>query len=88
MEKPFQLKSKADYAVLRGYIKDALVENRIATRARLLLLRAQGRSQTETAEILFLDRETVSHWETRYSDLGPEGVFDNPGRGRKPSFSP
>lgn len=59
---------------------------RMARRARIVLLRAQGKSQMETAAETGVNRSVVVHWEHRFSGLGLAGLEDTPGRGRKPSI--
>jgi transposase len=56
-------------------------------RARIILLRAAGRSQTETAAEVGVNRSVVVHWEHRFAGFGLPGLEDAPGRGRRPSIS-
>lgn len=55
-------------------------------RARIILLRAAGRSQTETAAEVGVNRSVVVHWEHRFAGFGLPGLEDAPGRGRRPSI--
>jgi len=55
-------------------------------RARIILLRAAGRSQTETAAEVGVNRSVVVHWEHRFAGFGLPGLEDTPGRGRRPSI--
>jgi transposase len=55
-------------------------------RARIILLRAAGRSQTETAAEIGVNRSVVVHWEHRFAGFGLPGLEDAPGRGRRPSI--
>lgn len=84
----FNFKSGKEKQKIRSLSRDNSVPIRIALRARMLLLRDKGKSQTQIAEILDVNRDTVSQWEHRYKDGGIKGLYDKPGRGRKPSFSP
>ena len=84
----FSIRSPQEQEALEKLVKDQLAENRIATRARMLLLRAEGKRQMEVAETLKVHRNTVRLWEKRFRAEGLEGLRDKPGRGRKPGFSP
>ena len=84
----FKFRRNKDKSILRKMAKDPLIENRIAQRARILLLRSEGKTQTLTAIILKIALKTVWTWEHRYLESGLDGLYDKPGRGRKPSFSP
>lgn len=57
-------------------------------RARIVLLRAQGKSQEETAREVGVNRPVVSLWEQRFRSQGLAGLKDAQGRGRKASIAP
>ncbi len=59
---------------------------RMVRRARIILARAAGRSQTETAADVGVNRSVVVHWEHRFAGFGLAGLEDTPGRGRRPSI--
>jgi len=59
---------------------------RMARRARIVLLRAAGHSQVATAATVGVNRPVVIHWERRFGDDGLAGLSEAPGRGRKPSI--
>ena len=84
----FLLKSEQDQQILLTLVGSPKIENRIATRARILLLREEGKRQTEVGELLKVHRNTVRLWEKRYKQKGIKGLYDKPGRGRRPTFSP
>jgi transposase len=84
----FYFKSKKDEGEARNLARNNMIENRIALRMRILLLRSEGKTQTETADILTVHRNTVRAWEKRYASEGIKGLYDKPGRGRRPGFSP
>ena len=84
----FSFRSNEERKAIENIVKDSLAENRIATRARMLLLRAEGKRQMEVGDILRVHRNTVRLWEKRYRAKGINGLKDNPGRGRRPVFSP
>jgi transposase len=60
-----------------GSIRAALVE-----RAKILLLAAQGRSNTEIAHRVGCSRPTVILWRHRYTKAGLDGLGDQPRPGR------
>ncbi len=84
----FSFRSQEEQTAIENIVKDSLAENRIATRGRMLLLRAEGKRQIEVGKILRVHRNTVRLWEKRYRAKGIEGLKDRPGRGRHPVFSP
>jgi transposase len=56
-------------------------------RARIILERASGLSQEETAKRVGVNRPVVVLWETRFQTKGLAGLVDAQGRGRKPSIA-
>src|ERR1700739_3672204 len=52
-------------------------------RARVFLLRLQGRSETEVARTLGCSMGAVCKWSKRFDGYGVAGLKDAPGRGRK-----
>ena len=61
---------------------------REAWRAQIILHRADGLSQEETARRVEVNRPVVSLWEKRFRQAGLAGLGDAKGRGRKPSIAP
>jgi transposase len=57
---------------------------RSGLRARIVLRRAEGSSETDVAEALGVSLTTVSLWSRRFELEGLKGLEDRPGRGRKP----
>lgn len=55
-----------------------------AARARVLLLAAEGRSNTDIARTVGVSRPTVIAWRRRYADGGLAGLVDAPRRARAP----
>jgi transposase len=84
----FKFPNKEEKQKVLDIVKNQRIENRIATRARMLILREDGNNQTEVGKILKVHRNTVILWEKRYKVEGIKGLYDKPGRGRKPAFSP
>lgn len=58
---------------------------RSSERAKIILHRADGFSQIETAKKLGCSSVRVSKWTERFRKLGLIGLNDTPGRGRKPN---
>jgi transposase len=56
-------------------------------RARIILLRAEGKSQVQVAEELGINRPVVVLWEKRFRQQGLAGLQEAKGRGRKASLS-
>jgi transposase len=52
-------------------------------RARIILLRAEGKAQAEVAEAVQVNRPVVALWERRFRHRGLAGLQDAKGRGRK-----
>ncbi len=57
-------------------------------RARIVLLRAEGKTQEETAREVGVNRPVVGLWEQRFRGQGLAGLKDAKGRGRKASIAP
>jgi transcriptional regulator with XRE-family HTH domain/transposase len=55
-------------------------------RAQIILHRADGLSQEETARQVGVNRPVVALWEKRFARAGLAGLADAKGRGRKPSI--
>lgn len=55
---------------------------RVAIRAQMILLSAQGRSVPDIARLFEVDRKTVRFWMRRFDRQGPSGLYDEPRSGR------
>jgi len=73
-------------AELQRRARPSTATRRDALRARIVLLRAEGRSETEVATAAQVSVNTVSLWSRRFQVGGIEALTDAPGRGRKPSL--
>jgi transposase len=61
-------------------------EVRLAERARIVLLAAEGKQNQEIAALLRIHRDKVSRWRRRYAESGLTGIAkDRPRGGRKPA---
>jgi transposase len=77
-----------DRRVLGRWIRAGTTPQRVAWRARIVLLAADGCSMREIARRLGVSAHTVSLWRRRFQAGGPEAlVRDAPGRGRKPTVT-
>lgn len=64
------------------------VSVRLAERAKIVLLSAQGKENLEIGELLGITRQKVSRWRLRYSEKGLAGIEkDAPRPGRFPKLS-
>jgi transposase len=71
-----------DLRVLRRWAQASSVPASLAQRAKLLLLAAEGISNTAIAEQLGITRPTVIAWRQRYTREGLDGLADRPRPGR------
>jgi len=69
-------------------VKASSSSQRDVRRARIVLLRAEGKSQEETAREVGVNRPVVGLWERRFRSHGLAGLKDAKGRGRKTSIAP
>lgn len=79
--KPFGL-NEGDEVRLRGVVDTPTVDNRLAQRARILLLSASGMQPADVAERLGVSKALVGKWKRRYRELGFAGLGDAPRTGR------
>ncbi len=63
-------------------------EQRLADRARIVLLAAEGRSPRSLAKALGTWPGRVSRWRIRYAEGGLVGLSDRPRPGPAPSYGP
>lgn len=73
---------------LRAMINRPSAPHRDHQRAWIILHRADGLSQAETAEKLGSSRPVVIQWEQRFRKAGLAGLADATGRGRKGRITP
>ena len=79
--------SSTQEAELRAYVARPTASQRMVRRCRMILLRSEGRSQKETAEIVGVNRPVVSLWEKRFEKDGIAGLAEARRSGRKPFIS-
>jgi len=77
-----------DRRTLEAWVAARTTPQRLAFRARIVLLAATGVSNRRIAREVGASRPTVILWRTRFLAGGPTALTeDAPGRGRKPQFS-
>ena len=67
-------------------MRSPCTEQRVALRARIVLMAAEGRQNVVTAEKLGVAPNTVLKWRKRFSCEGLAGLADRPRSGRPPAF--
>jgi transposase len=60
----------------------------VRQRAHCILLRSQGKCVGELMENFSVSRKTLYNWFNAWNTYSVAGLYDRPGRGRKPSFTP
>ena len=70
--------SDAEQRVLRGFANRRKTEQRLALRARIVLLCAEGVSNMEVAHRLDTTRSTVGKWRNRFVERRLDGLYDDP----------
>src|SRR5690348_12475793 len=74
--------SDTNREVLRSWVRSPPAPSGLVMRARIVLLAAEGASNTEIARRLELSRQTVVTWRGRYRAAGLAGLEDRPRSGR------
>jgi transposase/transcriptional regulator with XRE-family HTH domain len=72
---------------LQRLVQRPTAPQREVRRAQIILHRADGLSQAETARRLAVNRPVVVLWEQRFGAAGLAGLADAKGRGRRPSVA-
>jgi len=75
-----------DRAVLESWARAGTVEARMAKRARIVLLAADGTSNRAIAELVDLHYNQVGLWRARYGEFGLAGLDDGERSGRPPVY--
>ena len=75
-------------STLRRLVSSPTAAQRDALRARIVLLRSEGRKESDVAHSIGVSINTVSLWSKRFETKGLSGLLDEPGRGRKPWLAP
>lgn len=80
--------SGSDRNALLKIVKSPTSQQRMVDRARIILCRADGMSQAETAKEVSVRQSVVSKWDARYCASGIAGLAEAARTGRKPSLAP
>ena len=84
---PFHVTAEARQ-LLEYWIRAGTTPQRVVTRARIVLLAADGHSSRGIARKLGITVRTVALWRARCDAQGPRGLLrDAPGRGRTPTIT-
>ena len=78
---PLGLRS-GDRELLESWTRSSSIRAGLAQRARIVLLAADGVSNTEIAELVGVSRPTVIGWRDRYVSSGMQGLHDEQRSGR------
>jgi transposase len=79
----------AQRTLLRSWARAGTTPQRVARRAAVILLSADGLSARSIARQLRISPRTAALWLGRYVQGGHEALWrDAPGRGRRPSIDP
>src|SRR5215208_8277237 len=78
---PLKLRPR-DRAVLESWCRAGTVEARVAKRARIVLLAADGVSNRDISESVDLHYNQVAVWRRRYDEFGVAGLGDEERPGR------
>jgi putative transposase len=74
-------------STLLKWTRDQKTDKRLYIRAKIVLLAAEGWSNTAIAEKLDFRRQSVIDWRKRFDEERIEGLYDRPRCGRPPVFS-
>jgi transposase len=76
--KPLLCLTKGERDALHAWTRQPKCPQSLALRARVILLCAAGRSNTETAAELHLTIQTVGKWRQRFIEKRLDGLLDEP----------
>lgn len=80
--------SESDRATLERWIRCQTTDKRLYLRGKLVLLAAEGYSNSAIAEKLDFPRSCIVDWRRRFVEEGLDGLSDRPRSGRPRLFSP
>ena len=82
---PLKLRD-GDRALLESWVRSGTIEARLAKRARIVLLAADGMPNRHIGEVVGLHYNQVGMWRARYSEYGLAGLADEARSGRPPVY--
>jgi len=74
--------AEAARATLESWVRAGCTEQRLVTRAGIVLMGADGADNPEIARALSIHKNTVSRWRVRFAEQGIDGLDDAPRPGR------
>ena len=86
MRLPSLAVSESDRVDLEQLVRSNTIEARLAQRARIVLLAAEGHSNVEIGKLVDMHYNQVAVWRQRYAQMGMSGLEDNPRPGRPPTY--
>ena len=84
MPRPSQLDEQR--AQLEGFARSRSLPHALARRAKIILLAADGLSNSAICEKLDVTNPTITKWCKRFSEHGLEGIYDVPSTGRARTY--
>ena len=86
MRLPSLAVSESDRVDLQQLVRSNTIEARLAQRARIVLLAAEGHSNVEIGKLVGMHYNQVAVWRQRYAQMGMSGLATTPARdGRQPT---
>lgn len=73
---------------LLSWKRSTTIMSCLCKRAQIILLFSEKALIKDISAKLCIKRDKVTKWGLRFLSMGIEGLYDKPGRGRKPVFSP
>ncbi len=71
---------------LESFTRSRALPHALVVRAQIVLLAAEGKQNTEIAEVTRMSRQTVAKWRGRFVSRGLEGLYDEYRSGRPRSI--
>lgn len=78
--------NEEEKAVLESWTRKGKTEQRYATRAKIVLLSAEGERRDSVAKRLGVTPGIISKWRKRFREQGIDGLFDLPRSGKPPRY--
>jgi transposase len=75
-------------ATLESWMRSSTTEQRLAFRARIIMMAGAGMGTNAIARKLDIRPATVTRWRTRFARLELDGLRDAPRSGKRPRYSP
>lgn len=90
MAKPAQTieLSSEQHSLLKKLVAARNTPQKMVMRAKIILMAADGISNSQIARNLGVSRPTVLRWRQGFQEKGMEGLNDDPRSGRRPALSP